>query len=187
MQGVARAATAWTNRTKTALSSRIDLQPVTSADAEELFAIFRDAAVRRYLLDDREVSEEWVRAEIAASAERFASIGVGLWAIRLRATARIIGFVGFREFFDPPQLQLLYALLPQFWKQGLATEAATVACAYAFDELGFAAICAATDVPNEDSAQVLQRLGMSLVRLSGDGHAGTAHYAITRAAWYRRT
>lgn len=119
-------------------SARTLLRPFAATDSEELLAVFRDADVRRYLLDDSVVAAEWVDDEIAASDERFARIGAGLWSIRLARATAIIGFTGFREFFDPPQLQLLYALLPFHWGCGLATEAAARVVEHAFDDLAFA-------------------------------------------------
>ena len=119
------------------------------------------------MLDDVR-SAAWVRDEIVASDARFAHSGTGLWTIRLAGDPGIIGFVGFREFFDPPRLQLLYGLLPGYWGRGLATEAAARICHHAFLELGFLAISAAIDIPNLASANVLRRLGMTEVRTSDD-------------------
>ncbi len=167
-------------------SERTLLQPFAKAEADELLTLFRDPKVRRYLLDDSVVSAEWVRDEIVASDARFARLGVGLWAIRLAGAPGIIGFVGFREFFEPPELQLLYARLPEHWGQGVATEVADAVCGYAFDQLGFDEVVAATDIPNEASARVLVRLGMSLDRQTSDGPSGTAFYVLDRADWLAR-
>lgn len=145
--------------------------------------MFRDPGVRRYLLDDGLVSAEWVRDEIVASERRFAQAGTGLWSIRTEDDPRIVGFVGFREFFDPPQLQLLYGLLPGCWGRGLATEAAARICELAFEELGFHEVLAATDLPNDASVRVLQRLGMKQVRTSDEGVAGTAYFRVDRDDW----
>lgn len=82
------------------------------SDAASLRRVSCDADVRRYLLDGQAVSAEWVEAEILASERRFGAGSVGLWAVRRRDDPLLIGFVGFREFFDPPELQLLYGLLP---------------------------------------------------------------------------
>lgn len=168
-------------------SSRVALEPFAPSDAAQLVAVFRHPAIRRYLLDDAIVSEEWVADEIAASQRRFARGGAGLWALRLTGRRRIVGFVGFREFFEPPQLQLLYGLLPEYWGQGLATEAARQVCQHAFDALGFTEVRAATDRPNAASIQVLQRLGMREVRTTTDGAHGTVFFEITRAAWRAHT
>jgi len=86
------------------VTARTVLHPFADADLGELLAVFQDPMVRRYLLDDDVVSAEWVRTEIASSRERFDGAGTGLWAVCLTGQPAIIGFVGFREFFAPPQL-----------------------------------------------------------------------------------
>ena len=106
--------------------------------------------------------------------------------LRLGDRPDVVGFVGFREFFDPPELQLLYGLLPACWGGGLATEVTTRVCDFAFRQLGFDEITAATDLPNRASSRVLQRLGMQLVRTTDDGVAGTALFALERDAWLAR-
>ena len=179
-------------------TARLELRPFTRPDAAELLEIFRDVDVRRWLLDGAVLPLAWLNDEIAASDARFAASGAGLWSIRrshasgpvaaneAQGPQPIIGFAGFREFFDPPQLQLLYGLLPSCWGQGLATEAARCVCDHAFDHLGFDVIAAATDIPNTASIAVMQRLGMRCVRRSDDGPAGAAFYAIGREAWLAR-
>lgn len=52
-------------------TARLDLTPVAMSDAASLRRVFRDADVRRYLLDGQAVSAEWVEAEILASQRRF--------------------------------------------------------------------------------------------------------------------
>ena len=159
------------------------LTPFAERDAEELHALFRDPAVRRYLLDDSLVSIKWVHDEIMASDARFEDAGAGLWSIRIPNESKIIGFAGFREFFDPPQLQLLYGLLPSYWGQGLATAAASAVCDHAFCELGFSEVRAAVDIPNEASTKVLGRLCMRLERTTQEGPAGTAFFVLDRMTW----
>lgn len=162
------------------------MSPFSESDAEELLALFRAPDVRRYLLDDSLVSAEWVREEIEASKARFCASGAGLCAVRLTGQTGIAGFVGFRGFLEPPRLQLLYGLLPIFWGEGLATEVAERICKYAFEDLDFAEILAATDVPNKASASVLGRLGMRLERTTSAGPSGTALYRLDRESWKRR-
>lgn len=164
-------------------TERTLLTPISRAEAEELLKLFRDPSVRRYLLDDELVSRAWVLDEIEGSDARFAESGVGLWSIRVADRDELVGFVGLREFFDPPELQILYGLFPGVWGRGLATEAASAIRDHVFGDLGHAELRAATDLPNEASARVLLRLGMRLVRTTGDKSAGTAFYAMTREAW----
>jgi len=167
-------------------TQRTLLRPFLLADAPELLPVFRDADVRRYLLDDVLVSPAWVEDEIASSQQRFARFGTGLWTVRLAERPAIVGFVGFREFLDPPELQLIYGLLPECWGKGLATEVTARVCDYAFRNLGRDRICATTDLPNRASSRVLRHLGMELVGTSDDGASGTAHFAIDRDTWCAR-
>ncbi|MDX1395620.1 MAG: GNAT family N-acetyltransferase [Gemmatimonadota bacterium] len=170
----------WTGHTLQ--TERTRLVPWGFEDAARLYEIFRHPDVRRYLLDDDLVSMEWVRDEIAASARSFDGEGWGLWTIRPAGADEIAGFAGFRPFFEPPEIQLLYGLHPEWWGEGLATEAAAAVVDHAFDVLGFDEVRAATDRPNAASAAVLERIGMTLTHASDRGPDGTLHYAIRRPA-----
>ena len=167
----------------TLTTRRLSLCPLATEDAAELLDLFRSPSVRRYLLDDMKVPPEWVSSEIEASELRFRDSGAGLWALRRLNEGQIIGFAGFREFFDPPELQLLYGLLPDAWGQGLATEAAAAVCDFGFNQLGMDTIRAATDLPNQASVRVLERLGMKKVKETDDGEAGTAFFEVSAEAW----
>lgn len=149
----------------------------------ELHSVFVDPAVRRYLLDDRIVPEEWVREEVHKSGSLFSERGCGLWSVRERGCPVIVGFAGFRHFFEPPRLQLLYGLVPSRWGLGLATEAARAVLAHAFEVLGLDRVEAAADAPNEASIGVMLRLGMSPMERLDDGPPGTVVYAVERSEW----
>jgi ribosomal-protein-alanine N-acetyltransferase len=169
-------------------TERLTLRPFASGDVKELHELFVDPDVRRYLLDDTVVSREWVEEEVVSSKARFAENGCGLWTLAERSREGIVGFVGFRPFFDPPELQLLYGLLPALWGRGLATEAASAAIDYAFGVLGLDEVRAATDAPNVASIAVLERLGMRAWRRTADdsGH-GTVFFQLSASAWLGRS
>jgi ribosomal-protein-alanine N-acetyltransferase len=164
-------------------TQRLTLRPFAPEDFEELHDFFTDADVRRHLLDDTVVSREWVEEEIVSSQARFVESGCGLWTLSDVGRDGIVGFVGFRPFFDPPELQLLYGLLPSYWGRGFATEAAAAVLDYAFGALGLEEVRAATDVPNTSSVAVLQRLGMRERRRTGEGVAGTVFFQLFASDW----
>jgi [ribosomal protein S5]-alanine N-acetyltransferase len=109
---------------------RLSLRPFAPVDRDDLFALFYHPGVRRYLLDDKLVSIEWMDEAIQKSLHLFRSAGYGLWAARPKGAADIIGFAGYGFFYEPPELQLLYGLHPANWGQGLATEAARAVVGY---------------------------------------------------------
>ena len=162
-------------------TARLTLQPVSPEDGSELLDLFRDADVRRYLLDDRVVDAAWVAEEVENSKARFEGGSGGLFAIREKERSPVIGFTGYRPFFDPPELQLLYGLLPPFWGRGYATEAAARAIRFGFVEMGLDVVIAATDGPNTASVAVMERLGMSLDKVTQGEDGETVFYRLARA------
>ncbi|MEO1081127.1 MAG: GNAT family N-acetyltransferase [Pseudomonadota bacterium] len=159
---------------------RTRLREFSHADASELLAVFRNRGIRRFLLDDLVVGSEWIKEEIGESIARFSRGCAGLWSVRLDRDGPIVGFVGYRDFFDPPELQLLYGLLPLYWGRGLATEVSARVCEYGFDVLGFEEIRAAIDAPNHASRAVLERLGFSETHRRDKANQGTAFFCLGR-------
>ncbi len=180
-------------------TTRLELAPFSPQDVDELLPLFNDPEVGRYLLDGAVVSREWVEEEVRESRRRFAGGGAGLWTVRARHVGggrrdvgegevewtgrELLGIVGYRPFFDPPELQLLYALKPTSWGQGIASEAATAAIGHAFDALGFHEVRAATDTPNSASIRVLERLGMTLWKTEPGDPWDTLFYRIPSSSW----
>jgi ribosomal-protein-alanine N-acetyltransferase len=145
-------------------TARLRMRPFERGDVEELYCIFTVAGIRQYLLDDRIVPREWVEEEIAASIARFESCSAGLFGVYLKENRTLIGFCGFRPFFEPPELQLLYGLLPACWSKGLATEAARAMIAFGFQELDLDRVTASADAANAASLRVMEKAGMAFDR-----------------------
>jgi RimJ/RimL family protein N-acetyltransferase len=167
-------------RPHTLETDRLILMPLEGTDVPDFHRILAEPDVRRFLLDDLLVSREWVEEEVRRSHERFERDGCGLWAVRLRGDERLIGFSGYRSFFDPPELQLLYGLDPRSWGQGIATEAARAVLRHGIDCLGLEEVRAATDRPNHASIAVLARLGMRLEREAVEDGRDTLFYVFDR-------
>jgi RimJ/RimL family protein N-acetyltransferase len=141
-------------------TARLVLRPVHALEAAELHALFVDEEVRRYLTDGVVMPREWVERVIRDSEASFTKRGLGLWSARERGAAPIIGFIGFRDFYEPPVFELFCALQPSHGHCGFATEMAQAAIDYAFTHTGLSEIRASTDAPNQASIRLLERLGM---------------------------
>lgn len=100
--------------------------------------------------------EDRVPLEMAGLARH----GVQYGPVFLRATGELVGCCGFRPRASPPGvLELGFLFRPQFWGQGLATEAARAAAQHAFTTLGVNALFAGHHPDNLGSGRVLQKLG----------------------------
>jgi [ribosomal protein S5]-alanine N-acetyltransferase len=165
-------------------TERLELVPFAREDAPLLHGLLTDPAVRRFLLDDEVVTLEWVEGEVEASLASFERHAYGLWKLLL-ASGEVVGFAGYREFREPPELELLYGLLPGFWGRGLATEAAAALIRYGFEELGFERVRASTDAQNAASIRLMERLGMRFSKREERDGLDTIGYELERGRWRR--
>jgi ribosomal-protein-alanine N-acetyltransferase len=137
--------------------------------------------VRKYLWDDQIIDLKQTQDILLTNEDYFNKNNWGLWKITLNQQAEYVGFVGLWFFFEEPQPQLLYGLLPQWSKQGYATEAAKVITDYAFKELNFTYLLAACNAPHLVSRKVCERLHMQVVTEKEVDGKATAFYRLDAA------
>ena len=141
-------------------TQRLSLRPPTLDDLDDLHRVWTDPDVRRYLWDDGIIPKERTTQELHKTIDCFATHGFGLWAVCLKGHTQLIGICGLLPEDNPREAELLYALAPAYWKQGLITEAAQAVLQYGLESLGFERIVASADVPNVGSIRVLEKIWM---------------------------
>lgn len=160
-------------------TERLKLRPIGSSDIPALHEFWNDPEVRRYLWDDKHVSRKTVAEIVAASEQCFADFGSGFYIIEMaNKPGVLVGFCGHRRFEDGEQIELLYGILPDFWGEGIVTEAATEVLRHGFEQCGLGRVVAATDTPNQRSVRVLQRLGMVFQERREHHGLDTVFYSI---------
>lgn len=92
--------------------------------------------------------------------------GWGLWAVEVLDSGEFIGFVGlwpigFDPFRDREQREIGWRLKRSAWGHGYASEAATEALRFAFEDLDWVEVVSFTAVTNVRSQAVMQRIGMT--------------------------
>lgn len=145
-------------------TERLLLQPLSTGDAEALHRLWTRPPVRHFLWDGEVVPPAETLAVVNASMVALRANEYGLWSARLGAGEPLIGTGGFWPFFDPPRIQLLYLLSPEFWGRGLANEMARAMLRFGFEEHGYETIEAAVDAPNLASIRVAERIGLREVK-----------------------
>jgi RimJ/RimL family protein N-acetyltransferase len=87
--------------------------------------------------------------------------GMGYWTIRLRSQPK--GFVGWMmlipEDATGPDIEIGWRMRPEYWGQGIATEAARPILDHAFGTLGCPRLVAGIIVANAGSVRVAEKLG----------------------------
>ena len=95
----------------------------------------------------------------------FAVRGFGLWAVEEIDTGTFIGFTGLMyqtfEAHFTPAFEIGYRLARHAWGRGYATEAATEALRYGFEQAELTDIVSMTAVQNVRSQAVMKKLDMT--------------------------
>lgn len=93
--------------------------------------------------------------------------GVGLCGVELAGS--LIGMAGLIKRSPEAEIDLGYAFLPEYWGQGYATEVAQALLNYAINTLKLPRIIATTQLENQQSIKVLERIGMQFEGIIHEG------------------
>ncbi|HEY0515727.1 MAG TPA: GNAT family N-acetyltransferase [Solirubrobacteraceae bacterium] len=140
---------------------RLKLRRWLPGDREPFIALNRDPLVMEHFVRVHTPSES---ARLIERIEHcFEQCGYGLWAVE-PADGALAGFVGLWPVPErmpfAPAVELGWRLAPDYWGRGIATEAASAASRFAFNELALGEVLAYTTTTNHRSQRVMQRLGM---------------------------
>lgn len=147
-------------------TDRLALRLMSTDDAEFILQLVNEPSWLRYIGDRGVRTLEDARAYIVnGPVEMYARLGFGFYIIELKEGGIPIGICGLvkREYLD--DVDLGYALLPQYWARGYAYEAASATLAYGLGELGMKRIVAITSPDNHRSAKLLEKLGLRYERM----------------------
>jgi RimJ/RimL family protein N-acetyltransferase len=141
-------------------TARLVAVPVTHEDTPMFERLWADERVGRTPGGIRDAQQ--VHEAVVAGIDHWRRRGFGRWV--LRAGGQPIGTVKLAEWLarGTPEVELGYALLPEFWGQGYAVEAGAGALEHARTELGLTEVVAFTLPENQPSLAVMQRLGFEL-------------------------
>jgi RimJ/RimL family protein N-acetyltransferase len=149
-------------------------------DLSELCRMHQDAQVMATLGGPR--SDERTRQFLRTNLGHWDDHGFGLWVFR--AASKFVGRGGLRHvrIGGQDEVELAFALMPEFWGCGLATEMARALLTIAFEQLALAQLVAFTITTNQASRRVMEKVGFTSERELV--HAGLPHvlYRITRTA-----
>ncbi|HUO70325.1 MAG TPA: GNAT family N-acetyltransferase [Solirubrobacteraceae bacterium] len=151
--------------------------------APELTRLLGDPRVARTMFaDGLPLAEPAVSDGIRDKIEHWERHGFGPWLLRDRATGEMVGRGGLQHTFvaGSDEVEVGWAIIPDRWGQGLATELAHASVALAFDDLGLAQIVAFTLPDNVASRRVMEKAGFVYEREIV--HAGLDHVLYRRVA-----
>jgi [ribosomal protein S5]-alanine N-acetyltransferase len=157
-------------------------EPLAPEHEAELAALTLDPRVYRTLWPwSFPPSQADVRASLADKREHWDRRGFGLWLMRDRVTGDPVGRGGlqYTDAIGGYAVEAAWAIVPELWGRGLATELAHASVHVAFDSLGLGELIAITLPDNIASRRVMEKSGFVYDR--DIEHVGLAH-ALYRCA-----
>jgi len=167
-------------------TARLLAEAITAAHFPDLHRLHTDPLVMKTLsADGKPLSEEATREHIRQSVDHWQQHGFGLWVFRRRSDGQFIGRGGLKTYHvdGKDTVGLAYAVLSDYWGQGLATEMGQVSLEFGFRRLGLAEIASWTLPRNMASQRVMEKLGFRYER--DFEFAGLVHrlYRLRAGEW----
>jgi RimJ/RimL family protein N-acetyltransferase len=154
-------------------TDRLVLRRMSIEDAEFMLGLLNEPSWLRFIGDRGVRTLEEARAYILKGpVDMYDRLGFGLYLTELKGERVPIGICGLvkRDFLA--DVDIGFALLPGFWGQGYAYEAAAAVMAHGKAALGLKRIVAITNPENHSSIRLLEKLGLQfdrMIRATADG------------------
>jgi RimJ/RimL family protein N-acetyltransferase len=147
-------------------TDRLQLRMLTLDDAEFVLRLLNEPSFIQNI-GDRQVrtvdqARNYILKGPIASYERF---GFGLWLVENKSAAVPIGICGLLKRDVLEDVDIGYALLPEFCSQGYALESASAVMSYAGTVLGLNRVVAVTNPDNQPSIRLLEKMGFEFERM----------------------
>lgn len=153
-------------------TNRLSLRRLSVDDADFILKLLNEPSFIHNIGDRGVRTIEDARAYIlngpVASYEKH---GFGLWLVETKESGAHIGICGLLKREALEDVDIGYALLPEFWSRGYALESASAVLSYARDELRLKRVVAVVNPKNQGSIRLLEKIGFEfeeMVRLSED-------------------
>ena len=154
-------------------TARLAGEPLCARHDDELCRLLGDPRVGATLGGMKTPGQ--VRARIAQHEDHWRRHGFGQWLWRLRADGAFAARGGLQrtEVDGTWETEVGWAVVPELWRRGYATELGAAAIAHAFEALGLDELVAFTLPDNVASRRVMEKLGFEYEK--DFDHAGLRH------------
>ena len=168
-------------RTSEIETRRLLLRPYRMDEADLVGRLMRDPRV--FFWRSGPVSDEDV-AEVLIRSRELGPRGLGWFAAFRHDDGRFVGNAILQPLDGTEEIEIGYHLVPEYWGNGYATEAATALLDYGFRDLELPRIAAVVLPENEPSRRVLKRLGLPYIE--DRIHADLLHryHALSRSDYF---
>lgn len=146
----------------TLITDRLVMRKLRNYDYRDMYEYSCQSSVTKYLLWCEHPSPEYTYNYLSGIEECYKSGDFYDWAITLKDSGKMIGTCGYTSFdYENGRAEVGYVINPEYWGQGVATEAVSAAIEYAFNELNVNRVEAHFIKGNNASLRVMEKCGMT--------------------------
>ncbi|MBL7845188.1 MAG: GNAT family N-acetyltransferase [Cyclobacteriaceae bacterium] len=145
-------------------TDRLLFRAIQSADVDQWIGFFTDPKTYLYWPEKKESPEAECKKWYDRQFERYQNDLGGMNALIDKASGTLIGHAGLlvQEVDGQQELEIAYSLLPKFWNNGYAIEAAQKCKTYAFENNFAESLISIISLPNVPSQNVALKNGMTI-------------------------
>jgi RimJ/RimL family protein N-acetyltransferase len=159
------------------VTERLDLRPITMADADRLAVFHADARVMN-LLQHGVLTQTQSDALVANYEPEWPALGFGSWTATGRTSGQLVGLGGLRVHDGDHGVALRLAFIPEAQGRGYGPELGRAALAFAFDVARLDRVAAITRLDNFPGQRSLEKCGMVRERaFTSNGGSSLVLYA----------
>jgi RimJ/RimL family protein N-acetyltransferase len=143
------------------VAERLRLRGWEPSDGHALRRIYGDPETMRFIGDGSPMPPDRAWHALAALLGHWELRGYSMWAVTERASGDVLGRVGLHHPEGWPGVELGWLLDRSRWGEGLATEAARLVAAWAWETLDIDQLIHLIQHGNHASVRVAEKLGAS--------------------------
>jgi ribosomal-protein-alanine N-acetyltransferase len=166
-------------------TQRLLLRSFVDNDIDAILAMRSDAEFMRFIkpTENRRQTITW----IDMISRPWKTENFGYWAVVLKETEETIGWSGTWNLYETSEPEIGFAIAPKYKNRGLATEAASVALKYSFENRRAEQVAALSMPENLASQRVMEKLGMHFVEQKYFGSYGLKlnRFVVTKEEYAR--
>ncbi|MCE3255665.1 MAG: N-acetyltransferase [Rickettsiaceae bacterium] len=143
-------------------TKRLYMRPFSEADFDLLYQLHSDPEVAKTTIDNIQSAEQ-IKKHLSDFIAHQNKFGFSQWAIFEIGSDKFVGRAGLtkRTLNDEigEQTEIRFAIMPQFWGKGLASEITEALIEFAKEKLKVKKLAAGCGQTNEKSARILSKFG----------------------------
>ncbi|KGA98602.1 GCN5 family N-acetyltransferase [Alkalihalobacillus alcalophilus ATCC 27647 = CGMCC 1.3604] len=143
-------------------TERLILRKITLDDIQDMYDYCSKGEVSTYVTWETHKTLADTKEFVEFVLTQYEKNKIGLWGIVFKANGKLIGTIDFVSWQVKHRIaELGYVISPDYWGQGITTEAANELIKFGFHQMELIRIQARCFVENKGSERVMEKIGMS--------------------------